>query len=114
MDTSKSRQNMVDTAVRTMQAKSKFKTEQAQSDAKVQKLIRKAALIGEKVAEQRRQSDVKWSETKFATDTAIAEINADTALIKKLGIVAFNAYKKRQKDIKSKKQAGKSLLLRPK
>ena len=114
MELPKSKKSMIDTAIQRMQAKSKLKTEQSQSKAALNKLNRQAIAIGVQVAERRRQSDIKWSETKFATDTAISKFEADTKLRKQLGSVAFNAYKQRQKDIENKKRAGKSLLLRTK
>ena len=48
----------------------------------------------------------------FKAEEAIAKANVDNKLRQKMGIVAFNEYKKKREDIESKVRAGKSSVLR--
>lgn len=108
----KSKRTEVNKAVQVMNAKTKAKVDIATSKMKTEQAIRKSEEIGRKVALDREKADQKWNEALFRTKTEIANFDMDAKLLKKMGIVAFNEYKKKQADIKSKIKAGKSSVLR--
>jgi len=108
----KSKRKEVSKAVEAMRAEAKTKVDIATSKMKTEQAIRKSEEIGRKVALDREKADQKWNESLFRTKTAIANFEMDTKLRKQMGIVAFNEYKKKQADIKSKIKAGKSSVLR--
>ena len=108
----KSKRTEVNKAVQAMNAKTKAKVDIATSKMKTEQAIRKAEEIGRKVALDREKADRKWNAALFRAETEIANFDMDTKLLKKMGIVAFNKYKKKQADIKSKIKAGKSSVLR--
>ena len=108
----KSKSKEISKAVEAMRATAKTKVDIATSKMKTEQAIRKSEEIGRKVALDREKADQRWSETKFRTKTAIANFDMDQKLLKQMGIVAFNEYKKKQADVKSKMKAGKSSMLR--
>ena len=79
---------------------------------KTEQAIGKAEEVGRKVALDKTKADQNWDSAMFKAEEAIAKANVDNKLRQKMGIVAFNEYKKKREDIESKVRAGKSSVLR--
>ena len=108
----KSKRTEVNNAVRDMNAKTKAKVDTATSKMKTEQAIRKAEEVGRKVALDKTKADQNWNAAMFKAEKAIAKANVDNKLRQKMGIVAFNEYKKKSEDVESKVRAGKSSVLR--
>lgn len=108
----KSKRTEVNKAVQVMNARTKAKVDIATSKMKTEQAIRKAEEVGRKVALDKTKADQKWDLAMFKAEKAIAKANVDNKLRQKMGIVAFNEYKKKREDIESKVRAGKSSVLR--
>ena len=108
----KSKRTEVNKAVQVMNAKTKAKVDIATSKMKTEQAIRQAEEVGRKVALDKTKADQKWDSAMFKAEKAIAKANVDNKLRQKMGIVAFNEYKKKREDIESKVRAGKSSVLR--